>query len=84
MCLLLHRLLKAIEHLQCFSLAADPSFRHYSLDATKEVKLINSLKFIQGKGQQRCVKNNLKKKKFFFEFYLSNQGTGDQSCNDNF
>uniref|UniRef100_A0A3P8UN90 Tripartite motif containing 46 n=1 Tax=Cynoglossus semilaevis TaxID=244447 RepID=A0A3P8UN90_CYNSE len=42
-----NRLLKAIEHLQCFSLAADPSFRHYSLDATKEVKLINSLKFIQ-------------------------------------
>ncbi|XP_047455774.1 tripartite motif-containing protein 46 isoform X2 [Mugil cephalus] len=42
-----NRLVKAIEHLQCFSLAADPSFRHFHLDASKEVKLINSLAFIQ-------------------------------------
>ncbi|XP_075321671.1 tripartite motif-containing protein 46 isoform X1 [Odontesthes bonariensis] len=42
-----NRLIKAIEHLQCFCLAADPSFRHFHLDASKEVKLINSLQFIQ-------------------------------------
>ncbi|KAK2844609.1 hypothetical protein Q5P01_011268 [Channa striata] len=41
-----NRLVKAIEHLQCFTLAADPSFRHFHLDASKEVKLINSLEFI--------------------------------------
>ncbi|XP_022612496.1 tripartite motif-containing protein 46 isoform X1 [Seriola dumerili] len=42
-----NRLVKAIENLQCFSLAADPSFRHFHLDASKEVKLINSLEFIR-------------------------------------
>uniref|UniRef100_A0A3B4TPL5 Tripartite motif containing 46 n=1 Tax=Seriola dumerili TaxID=41447 RepID=A0A3B4TPL5_SERDU len=42
-----HNLVKAIENLQCFSLAADPSFRHFHLDASKEVKLINSLEFIR-------------------------------------
>ncbi|XP_067094418.1 tripartite motif-containing protein 46 [Osmerus mordax] len=42
-----HRLRKAIEHLQCFSLSADPSFRHFHLDATKELKLINGLAYIQ-------------------------------------
>lgn len=42
------RLVKAIGHLQCFSLSADPSFRHFHLDASKEVKLINSLEFIRG------------------------------------
>uniref|UniRef100_A0A3P8RZW0 Tripartite motif containing 46 n=1 Tax=Amphiprion percula TaxID=161767 RepID=A0A3P8RZW0_AMPPE len=42
-----HSLVKAIENLQCFTLAADPSFRHFHLDASKEVKLINSVEFIQ-------------------------------------
>ncbi|XP_024122878.1 tripartite motif-containing protein 46 [Oryzias melastigma] len=42
-----NRLVKAIENLQCFSLAADTSFRHFHLDASKEVKLIDSLQFIQ-------------------------------------
>uniref|UniRef100_A0A3Q0RUD6 Tripartite motif containing 46 n=1 Tax=Amphilophus citrinellus TaxID=61819 RepID=A0A3Q0RUD6_AMPCI len=42
-----NRLVKAIENLQCFSLAADPSFRHFHLDASKEIKIINSLDFIQ-------------------------------------
>ncbi|XP_071767320.2 tripartite motif-containing protein 46 [Centroberyx gerrardi] len=40
------RLVKAIENLQCFSLSADPSFRHFQLDASKELKLISSLEFI--------------------------------------
>lgn len=40
--------MKAIDNLQCFSLAVDPSFRHFYLDATKEVKVINSLEFIRG------------------------------------
>uniref|UniRef100_A0A672FCG9 Tripartite motif containing 46a n=1 Tax=Salarias fasciatus TaxID=181472 RepID=A0A672FCG9_SALFA len=35
------RLVKAIENLQCFSLAADPSFGRFHLDASKEVKLIS-------------------------------------------
>lgn len=47
--LLLHRLAKAIEKLQCFSLAADPSFRHFHSDASKEVKLIRGLEFIRGR-----------------------------------
>ncbi|XP_061529938.1 tripartite motif-containing protein 46 [Phycodurus eques] len=42
-----NRLVKAIANLQCFSLSADPSFRHFHLDATKEIKLINSLEFIR-------------------------------------
>uniref|UniRef100_A0A665VMZ9 Tripartite motif containing 46a n=1 Tax=Echeneis naucrates TaxID=173247 RepID=A0A665VMZ9_ECHNA len=42
-----NRLVRAIENLQCFSLAADPSFRHYHLDASKEVKVINNLEFIR-------------------------------------
>uniref|UniRef100_A0A8C4GRR0 Tripartite motif containing 46a n=1 Tax=Dicentrarchus labrax TaxID=13489 RepID=A0A8C4GRR0_DICLA len=42
-----NRLVKAIENLQCFSLSADPSFRHFHLDASKEVKLIHSLEFIR-------------------------------------
>ncbi|XP_078027700.1 tripartite motif-containing protein 46 isoform X1 [Epinephelus lanceolatus] len=41
------RLVKAIENLQCFTLSADPSFRHFHLDASKEVKLISSLGFIR-------------------------------------
>ncbi|XP_076010707.1 tripartite motif-containing protein 46 [Genypterus blacodes] len=42
-----NRLVKAIENLQCFSLSADPSFRHFHLDASKELKLISSLQFIR-------------------------------------
>ncbi|KAF3691957.1 Tripartite motif-containing protein 46 Gene Y protein [Channa argus] len=42
-----NRLVKAIENLQCFTFAADPSFRHFHLDASKEVRLINSLEFIR-------------------------------------
>uniref|UniRef100_A0A671W999 Tripartite motif containing 46 n=1 Tax=Sparus aurata TaxID=8175 RepID=A0A671W999_SPAAU len=41
------RLVKAIEHLQCFTLSADPSFRHFHLEATKEVKSIQGLAFIR-------------------------------------
>ncbi|XP_029929025.1 tripartite motif-containing protein 46 [Myripristis murdjan] len=42
-----NRLVKAIENLQCFSLSADPSFRHFQLDASKELKLVSSLEFIR-------------------------------------
>ncbi|XP_028985315.1 tripartite motif-containing protein 46 [Betta splendens] len=41
------RLVRAIEHLQSFSPAADASFRHFHLDASKEVQLIHSLEFIR-------------------------------------
>ncbi|CAG11865.1 unnamed protein product, partial [Tetraodon nigroviridis] len=41
------RLAKAIEKLQRFSLAADPAFRHFHSDASKEVKLIQGLEFIR-------------------------------------
>ncbi|XP_028820164.1 tripartite motif-containing 46b isoform X3 [Denticeps clupeoides] len=41
------RLAKAIESLQCFSLAADPSFRHFQLDVSRELKLLSDLDFIQ-------------------------------------
>ncbi|CAN9513604.1 unnamed protein product [Ophioblennius macclurei] len=41
------RLVKAIENLQCFCLAADPSFGRFHLDAAKEVKHISSMEFIQ-------------------------------------
>uniref|UniRef100_A0A8C7HWB7 Tripartite motif containing 46b n=1 Tax=Oncorhynchus kisutch TaxID=8019 RepID=A0A8C7HWB7_ONCKI len=37
----------SIEGLQCFSLAADPSFRHFQLDVSKELKLLTDLQFIQ-------------------------------------
>uniref|UniRef100_A0A8C7UDP9 Tripartite motif containing 46b n=1 Tax=Oncorhynchus mykiss TaxID=8022 RepID=A0A8C7UDP9_ONCMY len=37
----------SIEGLQCFSLAADPSFRHFQLDVSKELKLLTNLQFIQ-------------------------------------
>lgn len=43
------RLAKAIENLQCFSLAAEPSFRHFHTDASKEVQLIHGLEFIRGR-----------------------------------
>lgn len=39
---------KAIENLQNFTLAADPSFRHFQLDVSKELKLLTELNFIQG------------------------------------
>lgn len=42
------RLSKAIENLQNFSLDADPSFRHFQLDVSKELKLLTELNFIQG------------------------------------
>ncbi|KAM3858257.1 tripartite motif-containing 46b [Diretmus argenteus] len=42
-----NRLNKSIEHLQCFSLAADPSFRHFQLDVSKELKFLTDLHFIQ-------------------------------------
>uniref|UniRef100_A0A3B4BFV2 Uncharacterized protein n=1 Tax=Periophthalmus magnuspinnatus TaxID=409849 RepID=A0A3B4BFV2_9GOBI len=42
-----NRLVKAIENLQSFTLSADPSFRHFHLDASREVKLISSVNFIQ-------------------------------------
>ncbi|XP_023265651.1 tripartite motif-containing protein 46-like isoform X5 [Seriola lalandi dorsalis] len=42
-----NRLCKAIENLQHFTLAADPSFRHFQLDVSKELKLLTELNFIQ-------------------------------------
>ncbi|KAI3358695.1 hypothetical protein L3Q82_015100 [Scortum barcoo] len=42
-----NRLSKAIENLQHFGLAADPSFRHFQLDVSKELKLLTELNFIQ-------------------------------------
>ncbi|CAK6949242.1 tripartite motif-containing 46b isoform X2 [Scomber scombrus] len=42
-----NRFSKAIENLQHFTLAADPSFRHFQLDASKELKLLTELNFIQ-------------------------------------
>lgn len=39
---------KAIENLQNFTLDADPSFRHFQLDVSKELKLLTELNFIQG------------------------------------
>uniref|UniRef100_A0A8C5DFN5 Tripartite motif-containing protein 46-like n=1 Tax=Gouania willdenowi TaxID=441366 RepID=A0A8C5DFN5_GOUWI len=42
-----NRLSKGIENLQHFSLAADPSFRHFQLDVSKELKLLTELNFIQ-------------------------------------
>lgn len=43
------RLARAIANLQSFSLAVDPSFRHFHLDASKEVQLIHRLEFIRRK-----------------------------------
>ncbi|ROL47874.1 Tripartite motif-containing protein 46 [Anabarilius grahami] len=42
-----NRLVKAIEHLQHFSLSADPSFRHYQMDVSRELKALSSMDFIQ-------------------------------------
>ncbi|XP_051577678.1 tripartite motif-containing protein 46-like isoform X2 [Myxocyprinus asiaticus] len=41
------RLVKAIEHIQHFSLSADPSFRHFQLDVSRELKALSSMNFIQ-------------------------------------
>ncbi|KAJ8287920.1 hypothetical protein COCON_G00005790 [Conger conger] len=41
------RLLKTIENLQCFSLSADPSFRHFQVDISRELKMISGLDFIK-------------------------------------
>ena len=54
------RLVKAIENLQCFSISADPSFRHFHLDASKEVKLINAMDFIHGRLFCPCDSNLVK------------------------
>ncbi|KAL4636151.1 tripartite motif-containing protein 46 isoform X1 [Arapaima gigas] len=42
-----NRLSKAIENLQSFSLSADPSFRHFQLEISRELKLLNNLDFIR-------------------------------------
>ncbi|XP_019723321.1 tripartite motif-containing 46b isoform X3 [Hippocampus comes] len=42
-----NRFSKAIENLQHFALAADPSFRHFQLDVSKELKLLTELNFIR-------------------------------------
>uniref|UniRef100_A0A8C3A103 Tripartite motif containing 46b n=1 Tax=Cyclopterus lumpus TaxID=8103 RepID=A0A8C3A103_CYCLU len=42
-----NRFNKAIENLQHFTLAAEPSFRHFQLDVSKELKLLTDLNFIQ-------------------------------------
>ncbi|XP_077446492.1 tripartite motif-containing 46b isoform X4 [Stigmatopora argus] len=42
-----NRFSKAIENLQHFSLAAEPSFRHFQLDVSKELKLLTDLNFIR-------------------------------------
>ncbi|CAG10830.1 unnamed protein product, partial [Tetraodon nigroviridis] len=38
---------KLIDNLQNFSLDADPSFRHFQLDVSRELKLLTELNFIQ-------------------------------------
>ncbi|KAL4624839.1 tripartite motif-containing protein 46-like isoform X1, partial [Arapaima gigas] len=40
------RLAKAVESLQGFSLSADPLFRHFQLDITRELKLLGNLEFV--------------------------------------
>ncbi|TRZ01317.1 hypothetical protein DNTS_020885 [Danionella cerebrum] len=42
-----NRLVKAIEHLQHFSLSADSSFRHFTMDVSRELRALSSLDFIQ-------------------------------------
>uniref|UniRef100_A0A4W4EPG7 RING-type E3 ubiquitin transferase n=1 Tax=Electrophorus electricus TaxID=8005 RepID=A0A4W4EPG7_ELEEL len=42
-----NRLAQSIESLQNFSLSADPSFRHFQLDVSRELKLLTDLNFIQ-------------------------------------
>uniref|UniRef100_A0A667ZMF7 Tripartite motif containing 46b n=1 Tax=Myripristis murdjan TaxID=586833 RepID=A0A667ZMF7_9TELE len=50
-----NRLNKSIENLQCFALAADPSFRHFQLDVSKELKLLTELHFIHVIDTQRTL-----------------------------
>uniref|UniRef100_A0A8C5DGR8 Tripartite motif-containing protein 46-like n=1 Tax=Gouania willdenowi TaxID=441366 RepID=A0A8C5DGR8_GOUWI len=50
-----NRFVKGIENLQHFSLAADPSFRHFQLDVSKELKLLTELNFIQVIETQRSL-----------------------------
>uniref|UniRef100_A0A674DMY8 Tripartite motif containing 46 n=1 Tax=Salmo trutta TaxID=8032 RepID=A0A674DMY8_SALTR len=40
-------LVKAIENVQCFSLSADPSFRHFHMDASRELKVISNMEYIR-------------------------------------
>ncbi|MCI4374783.1 hypothetical protein PGIGA_G00009940 [Pangasianodon gigas] len=42
-----NRLVTAIENLQRFSLSADPSFRRFHVDISRELKLLSSMNFIQ-------------------------------------
>ncbi|XP_046700255.1 tripartite motif-containing 46b isoform X2 [Silurus meridionalis] len=42
-----NRLAQSIDSLQSFSLSADPSFRHFQLDVSRELKLLTDLNFIQ-------------------------------------
>ncbi|XP_052475026.1 tripartite motif-containing protein 46-like isoform X2 [Carassius gibelio] len=42
-----NRLVKAIENLHHFSLSADPSFRHFQMDVSRELKALSSMDFIQ-------------------------------------
>uniref|UniRef100_A0A8C2PXP5 Tripartite motif containing 46b n=1 Tax=Cyprinus carpio TaxID=7962 RepID=A0A8C2PXP5_CYPCA len=42
-----NRLAQSIESMQRFSLSADPSFRHFQLDVSRELKLLTDLSFIQ-------------------------------------
>ncbi|KAK1794702.1 hypothetical protein P4O66_001412 [Electrophorus voltai] len=43
-----NRLGKAIENLHHFSLSADPSLRHFSVDVSRELKILGSMDFIRG------------------------------------
>lgn len=47
------RLAQSIESLQSFSLSADPSFRHFQLDVSRELKLLTDLNFIQGENSNQ-------------------------------
>ncbi|KAM9488280.1 tripartite motif-containing protein 46 isoform 1-T1 [Clarias gariepinus] len=42
-----NRLVTAIENLQRFSLSTDPSFHHFHVDISRELKLLSSINFIQ-------------------------------------
>ncbi|NP_001076569.1 tripartite motif-containing 46b [Danio rerio] len=42
-----NRLAQSIESMQHFALSADPSFRHFQLDISRELKLLTDLNFIQ-------------------------------------
>uniref|UniRef100_A0A673N8Y0 Tripartite motif containing 46b n=1 Tax=Sinocyclocheilus rhinocerous TaxID=307959 RepID=A0A673N8Y0_9TELE len=42
-----NRLAQSIESVQRFSLSADPSFRHFQLDVSRELKLLTDLNFIR-------------------------------------